>query len=116
LIHEVNVLSNLENENENENDDSDEESIESNKTKYININNTLSNSLDNTNENDENKSPDIFKQLNISSLQIEEEILDKNNYKNLSIQKLRSIIIQKGLSNDASKLKKNDILKMLESE
>ena len=41
------------------------------------------------------------------------EILD---YKKLTIQKLRSIAVEKGFVTDASKLKKGDILKLLEVE
>ena len=37
------------------------------------------------------------------------------DYKKMTIQKLRSIAIEKGLTNDA-KLKKNELLKLLESE
>lgn len=124
FIHEINVLNdNKDDDNEDRDDDTDDdESVDSTSTKYVNIlDNSLDNSstLDNNGENElinESNSSDIFKNLNISTLNIGEEILDKNNYKNLSIQKLRSIIVQKGLSSDASKLKKNDILKMLESE
>ena len=121
FIHEINVL-NDNKDHDNDDDTDDDESVDSASTKYVNIlDNSLDNSstLDNNGENElmnESNSSDIFKNLNISALNIGEEILDKNNYKNLSIQKLRSIIVQKGLSSDASKLKKNDILKMLESE
>jgi hypothetical protein len=41
---------------------------------------------------------------------------DKTDYKKLSLNKLREIVIEKGLVVDASKLKKNDILKMLGAE
>jgi hypothetical protein len=36
------------------------------------------------------------------------------NYKKMSVQQLRNIVKEKGLATDASKLKKPDLLKMLE--
>ena len=41
------------------------------------------------------------------------EVLD---YKKLSLNKLRSIVTEKGLVTDASKLKKHELLKLLEVE
>jgi hypothetical protein len=40
----------------------------------------------------------------------------KQEYKKMSINKLREVIVEKGLLQDASKLKKNEILKMLGDE
>jgi hypothetical protein len=78
--------------------DDESESVSSHNTKYIHINPDDQiinlNNLSNTNTN-----------ININ-----------NSYKNLSVQKLRNIVVEKGLSNDPSKLKKNDILKMLSLE
>ncbi len=39
-----------------------------------------------------------------------------DNYKKMSLNKLREVVIEKGLVADASKLKKNDILKLLGEE
>ena len=41
---------------------------------------------------------------------------DKVDYKKMSLNKLRDVVVEKGLVIDASKLKKNDILKMLGAE
>ena len=41
---------------------------------------------------------------------------DKIDYKKMSINKLREVAVEKGLVVDASKLKKNDILKLLGAE
>ena len=41
---------------------------------------------------------------------------DKTDYKKMSINKLREVAVEKGLVVDASKLKKNDILKLLGAE
>ena len=38
------------------------------------------------------------------------------DYKKMSLQKLRTIVTEKGLSTEAFKLKKNDLLKLLEVE
>jgi len=40
----------------------------------------------------------------------------KNDYKKLSLNKLREVVVSKGLITDASKLKKNEILKLLGEE
>jgi hypothetical protein len=40
----------------------------------------------------------------------------KSEYKKMSLNKLREVVVSKGLVSDASKLKKNDILKMLGDE
>ena len=50
-----------------------------------------------------------FKTININL----EEQIDSLDYKKLSLPKLRSIVADKGLSNDTSKLKKNELLKLL---
>lgn len=45
---------------------------------------------------------------------LEETNIDHSDYKKLSLPKLRSIVTEKGLSQDASKLKKNELIKLLE--
>ena len=50
-----------------------------------------------------------FKTININL----EEQNDSLDYKKLSLSKLRSIVSEKALSNDVSKLKKNELLKLL---
>ena len=54
-------------------------------------------------------SMDFLKTINLSTLQ--EENAD---YKKLTLQKLRTLVVEKGIVSDASKLKKNEILKLLE--
>lgn len=51
-----------------------------------------------------------FKTININ---LEEPITEHIDYKKLSIPKLRSIVAEKNLSNDTSKLKKPELLKLL---
>ena len=45
---------------------------------------------------------------------LEETNTDNSDYKKLSLPKLRSIVTEKGLAQDASKLKKNELIKLLE--
>ena len=59
--------------------------------------------------------------LNISdlktiSINLEDPHPDSLDYKKLSLPKLRSIVSEKGLVSDASKLKKNELLKLLGAE
>ena len=59
--------------------------------------------------------------LNISdlktiSINLEDPHPDSLDYKKLSLPKLRSIVSEKGLATDASKLKKNELLKLLGAE
>jgi len=75
------------------------------------INNDLeepSNKLNNTEILDISSSD--LKTININLEEPNTEILE---YKKLSITKLRSIVVEKGLSQDTSKLKKNELLKLL---
>lgn len=58
--------------------------------------------------------------LNLKSVTItdlgETEDVPKSEYKKMSLNKLREVVVSKGLVADASKLKKNDILKLLGDE
>jgi hypothetical protein len=59
--------------------------------------------------------PDLseLKKINISDL---EEVKTDVEYKKMPIQKLRSLVLEKNLVTDSSKLKKNDLLKLLGEE
>ena len=56
----------------------------------------------------------FLKNVNITDFGEVEDL--QSSYKKMSINKLREIIVSKGFVSDASKLKKNDILKMLEPD
>jgi hypothetical protein len=58
----------------------------------------------------------ISSDLKTISIDLEESNHDSLDYKKLSLPKLRSIVSEKGLVSDASKLKKNELLKLLDSE
>ena len=51
--------------------------------------------------------------LKTINIHLEESKNDATDYKKLSIQKLRSIVAEKGLAEDTSKLKKQDLFKLL---
>lgn len=93
-------------------DDTDDLTIESEKTKFIKLSSNEDNlklfSLDGSINDD-------FKTLHISGLNDEEQN-NEISYKNMSVQKLRSIVLEKGVSinTDVTKLKKNELLKMLD--
>jgi hypothetical protein len=59
---------------------------------------------------------DFIKSIDISSLEESNKDIESFDYKKMSLNKLRSIVIEKGLASDSSKLKKNELLKMLNSE
>jgi len=66
-------------------------------------------------EINENKFNEINAELKTVNINLEENI-ENHDYKKFSINKLRNIVVEKGLSTDASKLKKNEILKLLGAE
>jgi hypothetical protein len=73
-------------------------------------NDNLENSLENINSNILDISSSELKTININLEDSNNEIID---YKKLPLPKLRSIVLEKGLINDSSKLKKNELLKLL---
>ena len=59
----------------------------------------------------------ILSNISINDLGDSEDLQSsKNEYKKLSLNKLREVVVNKRLTNDASKLKKNEILKLLGEE
>jgi hypothetical protein len=90
-----------------------EDSINISNTKTINLSEDIS-SFEITSKTLENINDiDIDISINLTDVNAEK---DKVDYKKMSINKLREIIVEKGLVVDASKLKKNDVLKMLGAE
>jgi len=59
---------------------------------------------------------DFMKSIDISSLEESHKDSEIYDYKKMSLNKLRSVVLEKGLVSDSTKLKKNDMLKMLTSE
>jgi hypothetical protein len=99
--HEINILDETEYHNDN-NDNND-------------INTTKTIHLDFAEETDEKQelNDDIIKSI---GAEIDIEDLNKTDYKKMSLNKLRELVVSKGIVNDASKLKKHDILKLLGEE
>jgi hypothetical protein len=91
-------------------DDLDLEDVE--EIEYQNQNQEESNKKDLVNPLNLNDTS-FLKTIHLTEDEKNLEILD---YKKLTIQKLRSIAVEKGFVTDASKLKKGDILKLLEVE
>jgi hypothetical protein len=60
-----------------------------------------------------NISASDFKTINIS---LEETGAESVDYKKLPLPKLRNIVTERGLATDAAKMKKNELLKLLEAE
>ena len=52
-----------------------------------------------------------LKSINITLEETKKE--EPIDYKKMGLPKLRSVVIEKGLSTDSSKLKKNELLKLL---
>ena len=84
---------------------------------YGNLENQLNDKLDENFNSDLNNNTNIldisssdFKTININ---LEETTTENIDYKKLSIPKLRSIVAEKKLSTDTSKLKKPELLKLL---
>jgi hypothetical protein len=59
---------------------------------------------------------DFIKSIDISTLEESHKDSDTYDYKKMSLNKLRSVVVEKGLATDSSKLKKNELLKLLSSE
>ena len=103
--------------------DADEENVDKNDIKIINIpldiiTHNISD-IDVEDFNDEHLVEDnTFLKTNVN-LNDDLEITGDNHktdYKKLTINKLKEIVVSKGITNDVSKLKKNDLLKLLEDE
>jgi hypothetical protein len=82
-------------------------------TKTINLSEDIS-SFDITSKTLENI--DNIDNIDDISIDLNVSVQNKLDYKKMSLNKLRDVVTQKGLVVDASKLKKNDILKMLGDE
>ena len=82
-------------------------------TKTINLSEDIS-SFDITSKTLENI--ENIENIDDISIDLNVSVQNKLDYKKMSLNKLRDIVTKKGLVVDASKLKKNDILKMLGDE
>ena len=126
-IHQIDDLEELgENDDESTSSEIDENELDdsSSSEEDLKEEHIVSNNLDNL---EESKDGDIvfeetpkldlnaidFKQISISGLEkdaIDGETMD---YKKFSLNKLKSVVVEKGLIKDSSKLKKNELLNLL---
>ena len=96
-----------------------EELNEENDLEFITLNNDENDNNDN-NDNNEEEQYDISSELKTINVNLEErkniDLNENVDYKKLPLNKLRSVVAEKGLIVDASKLKKNEMLKLLGAE
>lgn len=129
-ILKLNLSLNNIDEDENEDEDKDINDIEIDDLDDLNNNSSSDSSSVSSNEepneipedNNNNNDNDLIdisklnlKTINISNLE-EVKNFDSVDYKKLTLNKLRSIVVEKELVADSSKLKKNDLLKLLGAE
>ena len=95
-------------------DTEDAITISEDNTKTINLSEDIS-SFEITSKTLENIN-DIDISIKLTNDYSEKDETNKVDYKKMSLNKLREVVIEKALVVDASKLKKNDILKMLGAE
>lgn len=89
-------------------------SFDSEEIEDTNTNSTNTNDLNLSNLEDLDVSlKTIAIDMDISNISINKE---KDDYKKMSLNKLRDLVCEKGLVKDASKLKKNELLKLLGAE
>ena len=103
-------------EDEDEDEDEDE-NYNNNDSDSVSISSEKEGDLD-SEEEDEDEERDKEKSFEENPIQITnlEEIKEslKIDYKKFALNKLRSMVIDKGFTSDASKLKKQDLIKLLE--
>jgi hypothetical protein len=54
-----------------------------------------------------------FKKISISGLEKDLNDVETMDYKKFSLNKLKSLVVERGLTKDSSKLKKNELLNLL---
>jgi hypothetical protein len=102
----------------------DEEDIEEINNENEDVNTveflTFDNGENDNNDNNEHQQYDISSELKTINVNLEErkniDYMENVDYKKLPLNKLRSVVAEKGLIGDASKLKKNEMLKLLGAE
>jgi len=107
----INIDLGIDADNETTNFDIESEDITKSDTKTITVD------IDNVHLEDHNLED---MDLSLKSISIDDNNVatnkNKEDYKKLSLNKLREALIEKGLITDSSKLKKNELLKLLDAE
>jgi len=126
-IHQIDDLEELgENDDDSSSSEIDENELDdsSSSDEDLKEEHIISNNLDNL---EESKDSDIvfeetpkldlnaidFKQISISGLEKDAIDAETMDYKKFSLNKLKSVVVEKGLIKDSSKLKKNELLNLL---
>jgi len=114
------------NDDNDDDDDDDDEIIEIDDNAYDNddeyIDKHLDVDIDNNEVNNElystsqDENIDVTKNINLSHNLEGTKSVEVIDYKKLSMNQLRSIVLDKGLVSDSSKMKKNELLKLLQVE
>jgi hypothetical protein len=58
---------------------------------------------------------DTTQEIHLEEKSLDNNVVKKDNYQNMTMSELKTLVITKGLVSNASKLKKNDLIKLLES-
>jgi len=115
-------LDNLNNTAFEDDDDDDDDEDDDVDLEDIDFDQLSDNDNDKEYDDSQQITVDNLKSINISNLEQEKELENKNknveviDYKKLSLHKLKSTVLEKGLTSDPSKLKKQDLLKLLNAE
>ena len=92
----------------------DEASLEEASLEEFDDNSSTSSESIKETENNDVKKIDNFMDLKSINITLEETKTEQSvDYKKMALPKLRSVVAEKGLSSDSSKLKKNELLKLL---
>ena len=92
----------------------DEASLEEASLEEFDDNSSTSSESIKETENNDVKKIDNFMDLKSINITLEETKTEQSvDYKKMGLPKLRSVVSEKGLSSDSSKLKKNELLKLL---
>ena len=106
----------------NNDDDDDDESLDLNDI----VSSHLDESINNTDEKEElkheeeikivNNDLNLLKTININLDEASDSKNDTIEYKKMPLNKLKSVVLEKGLALDSSKMKKQELLKLLGAE
>jgi hypothetical protein len=112
----LNLDSNIYKDETAETEEFEELNDDDNDVEFVTLNNDENN--DENNDNNEEQQYDISSELKTINVNLEErkniELIENVDYKKLPLNKLRTVVAEKGI--DGSKLKKNEMLKLLGAE
>lgn len=105
ISHELQMVNDIEKEEDDDDDEDDEDSDDEEEKGEVP-----------SSSDDEIKITEVFISASSNVIPVSKTVeVDDIDYKKLTVQQLRNIVLQKGLSEEPNKLKKTDILKILSS-